>query len=317
MANEMMIGIDVSKDTLVIDDGSGGTEIANIIDAIDAWLGSLPKGSRIGIEATGGYHQVLADRAWQAGMVVYVLNPRDVRHYAQGMGRRGKTDRVDAAVIRRLVMKEHDGLRPYQREAEVQREVAKLQRRRACVVKHRQALRKSLVGVKGLEEPLRLALEQIDQLLASIDRQLREGLATQPKALAGAQRMETVPGIGEQTSTQLATLFDRVPLDNGDAVVAFVGLDPRPLDSGQKRGRRRLSKRGPGELRRLLYNCAQAAARTTVWKPYYERLRGRGFPATAALVILARKLLRIAFGLWKDADAVFDPKKVTCLCERA
>lgn len=112
MASEMMMGIDASKKTLVIDDGLGGTEIANAREAIDAWLSRLPTGSRLGIEATGGYHQRLAVRARQADGVVNVLNPRNLRHYAQGIGRRGKTDRVDATVIRRMVLMEHDGLRP-------------------------------------------------------------------------------------------------------------------------------------------------------------------------------------------------------------
>jgi hypothetical protein len=44
--------------------------------------------------------------------------------------------------------------------------------------------------------------------------------------------------------------------ENADAFVAFTGLDPRPDDSGQHHGKRRLSKRGPTELCRLLYLAA-------------------------------------------------------------
>ena len=130
---------------------------------------------------------------------------------------------------------------------------------------------------------------------------------------AEARRLESIPGIGRQTSTQLAVLFDRVPLSGSDAAVAFVGLDPRASDSGQKRGRRRVSKRGPAELRRLLYNCAQAGVKTAVWKPYYQALLAREFSTTQALVILARKLLRIAYSLWRQADARFDAQKIGCI----
>jgi Transposase IS116/IS110/IS902 family len=38
--------------------------------------------------------------------------------------------------------------------------------------------------------------------------------------------------------------------------MAYVGYDPRVRDSGQPRGRRFLSKRGPAELRRLPVHCA-------------------------------------------------------------
>lgn len=87
-----------------------------------------------------------------------------------------------------------------------------------------------------------------------------------------------------------------------DAAVAFVGLNPRACDSGQKQGRRR-----------LLYNCAQAAARTPTWKPYYTQLKTGKFSTTQALVILARKFLRIAFSLWQQPDTTFDAEKIACL----
>ncbi|WP_026604164.1 IS110 family transposase [Methylomonas sp. 11b] len=313
MTSEMLIGIDVAKDELVIDSEQGLLTLANTAEAINAWLKTLPTGSYIGLEATSDYHQLMAEQAVLMGMVVYVLNPRDMRHYALGLGRRGKTDRVDAQMIRRFITAERGHLRPYQPASAMQHQVTLLQRRRATVVKHRQALQKALRSVKELEAPLIDTVVALDGLLKHIDQQLDDLLTLQPALKAEARRLESIPGIGRQTSTQLAVLFDRVPLSRSDAVVAFVGLDPRACDSGQKRGRRRVSKRGPGELRRLLYNCAQAAAKTAVWKPYYQELRAREFSATQALVIIARKLLRIAFSLWQQADARFDAQKIACL----
>jgi transposase len=313
MTSEILFGIDVAKDELVIDSELGSLTVSNTAEAIDTWLKSLPSVSYLGLEATGTYHQLLADRAVSMGKIVYVLNPRDMRHYALGLGRRGKTDRVDAQMIRRFITAERQHLRPYQPATMVQHQLALLQRRRATVVKHRQALQKALRSVSELAEPLQETLVALDALLTRIDHQLNDLLELEPVLKAEARRLESIPGIGRQTSTQLAVLFDRVALTRSDAAVAFVGLDPRASDSGQKRGRRQVSKRGPGELRRLLYNCAQAAAKTAVWKPYYQSLRAREFSATQALVILARKLLRIAFSLWQQADAKFDAQKIGCL----
>jgi len=42
MTSEMLIGIDVAKDELVIDSGQGLVSIANTAEAIDAWLKTLP-----------------------------------------------------------------------------------------------------------------------------------------------------------------------------------------------------------------------------------------------------------------------------------
>jgi transposase len=101
----------------------------------------------------------------------------------------------------------------------------------------------------------------------------------------------------------------RLPFRSADAFVAFAGLDPRPKDSGHKVGRRRLSKRGPAELRRLLFNAAMAAARTHAWKPVYEHYRARGLPTTAALVVIARKIMRIAWSIHRY-HTTFDPQRL-------
>lgn len=97
----------------------------------------------------------------------------------------------------------------------------------------------------------------------------------------------------------LAALRSRIPFANADALVAYSGLDPRPNDSGRKRGIRRLSKRGPPEFRRQMYLAGFSAARSKVLKPLYQHLRTRGFAPTQAFVILGRKLLRVAWAVWR------------------
>ena len=84
-------------------------------------------------------------------------------------------------------------------------------------------------------------------------------------------------------------------------------------DSGQWRGRRFLSKRGPAELRRLLFTAAMSACKTKLWQPFYQRYRARGLSTTAALVILARKLARIAFSIVKH-NVDFRPELVNVTC---
>jgi transposase len=75
-------------------------------------------------------------------------------------------------------------------------------------------------------------------------------------------RVCTITGVGPIVGTALVNTLERVPLKSADAFVAFTGLDPLPDDSGQHRGKRRLSKRGPAELRRLLYLAALSTIKT-------------------------------------------------------
>ena len=75
-------------------------------------------------------------------------------------------------------------------------------------------------------------------------------------------------------------------------------------------GRRRLSKRGPSELRRLLYLAAMAAAKTKIWKPLYQHYRARGLSSTAALVVLARRIARTAWSIYTHKTE-FDAQRLT------
>ena len=94
----------------------------------------LPAGTRVGVEATGSYHQLVADLAHAAGLTVYVLNPRDMKKYAEGVGRRGKTDRVDAEMIARFVAREHDQLHAYVPASAAQLHLEQLLKRRGKLV---------------------------------------------------------------------------------------------------------------------------------------------------------------------------------------
>lgn len=93
--------------------------------------------------------------------------------------------------------------------------------------------------------------------------------------------------------------FLRGHFRHSDAFIAFIGLDVRLKESGLYSGRRKLTKQGDPEIRRLLHNAAMAAARTQRWKSVYQSYLARGLKKIEALTILARKLARIAFALMK------------------
>lgn len=311
MQSPLDVGTDVAKDTVMVACAAGSFAprvIANRRSALRTWLGKLPAGSRIGLEATGRYHQLLADLAHAQGLTVYVLNPKDTHRYAEGVGRRGKTDRVDAEVIARYISKEHAELRPYVPASPAQRAIDRLLRRRSKLMALKGALRASGEDLVECRAQLTDVLKRLDRVIATIDDHLL-ALGRASEIHEHSKRLQTIVGIGPLVGISLANTFARIPFRNADAFVAHTGYDPRPADSGQKIGRRRLSKRGPGELRRLLYTAAMAGAKTKTWKPYYERYRAKGWSSTAALVILARKIARVAFAVYRT-NAPFNPTQV-------
>jgi transposase len=53
----------------------------------------------VAIEATGGFETVMAAGLASAGLPGVVVNPAQVRAFAMALGKRAKTDPIDAAVI--------------------------------------------------------------------------------------------------------------------------------------------------------------------------------------------------------------------------
>jgi transposase len=261
------------------------------------------------MESTGRYHGLLAHLASQAGLKVYVLNARDVFFYARALGTRAKTDRVDAGVIAQYLAEHHARLHPWQPGSPLQQRLQDLLTRRAQVARHRSALRQVFTGleVQGLQTAA--LYRAFEAVLRSIDEQVQALIASDAQMAQGCERLRTITGIGPQTSALLATLLSRLAFANADALVAYSGLDPRANDSGAQRGRRCLSKKGPALLRRQLYLVGFAASHSKALKPLYQALRAKGFASTEAIVILGRKLLRVAYAVWKSG-AAFDPARL-------
>jgi transposase len=307
------IGADVAKDTVVVACAAQSFPVHSVTNQrapLLAWLKSLPAGSRIGMESTGSYHELLADLAHAQGHTVFLLNPLDTRHYARAMGNRAKTDRVDAELIARLVDQEHTNLRPYTPPTADQRKLDRMIRRRAKIVRIKSSLTLTMSNLNGFAAELEAALRKLDALVAKLDSAMSAIAARSPQHEEAQQRLQTIVGVGPVVGMALTNTLERVPFRRADAFVAFVGYDPRANDSGHKIGRRRLSKRGPAELRRLLFIAAMAAIKTKVWKPIYVHYRTLGWSTTASLVIIARKIARTAWSI-HHYKSVFDPERIT------
>lgn len=283
-------------------------KIENTPRAIRAWLKTITGPARLAVEATGPYHLELVDQACKAGLTAYVVNPRAIRQYREGVGQRAKNDRCDAILIARYLDREHDQLRPYSPLSAAQRRVWQLLKRRATLVKSRQQIQQSLTGLTGLRGPVKQILSRIDKLIGLLEKQI-ETLLKERGLWELVECCQSVQGIGRVTAMALVIAFDRGEFTSADAFVAYLGMDVRVRDSGKFIGRRKLTKKGDAEYRRVVYNAAVTAGRYC-FKPYLERYKARGMKTTQAYVALARKLIRIAFSLMKNRQK-FDADRLS------
>jgi transposase len=303
-------GVDVSKAKLNIAryESEASKQIDNAPESIAAWLTSIAAGSVVAMEATGKYHRLLAHAAHAAGMVVLVLNPKVLKHYARAVGQRGKTDRIDARLIARYAVHEKAKLMAWQPPTPQLDAISQLLVRRQALVNAQQMLAQSLGGMSALKVQRRNLMANFKRAIANLELLIAKELASVPALKALHRRLMSIVGVGPIVAAQLVACLARLNFRHARAFIAYTGLDPRPDDSGQHRGKRRLSKHGLALLRCLLYNAGMSAANSKLFKPLYKQLRARGFQSTEAIVILARKLARIAFALYKSGQT-FDAQK--------
>ena len=294
------LGVDVAKDELVISiDGGEPFTIENTPSAIRAWLKTLHGPVRLAVESTGAFHLELACQAHQRGHEVFVIDGYRLNRYRESVGGRAKTDTTDARLLARYLRNEHADLRPWNPPSRDYQALQRLLHRRATVVRARTSIHQSLREIPGLKTTLQATLRQLDRTIAAIERRIRDTLAR-----AGwsdhARRCQAIEGVGPITAAALVMAFARGRFANSDAFIAFLGLDVRIRDSGRKRGQRKLTKQGDGELRRLLYLAAMQAKAKPAWQDFFQRHLERGLARVQALNVLARKIARVAFALMKN-----------------
>lgn len=310
---DVIIGVDVCKDRLDLFEyhSERAYSISNDAVAIKSWLDGLPGQVKLALEPTNRYHLGLAEAAYARGHAVYLIDPYRLSHYRAGLGRRAKTDAQDAQLLARFLEREIGELRAWEPMDPAQQRFWQLLKRRAALVRCKVQLNQSLVGLGLLQEDAGALVKQCEQMIGKLDR----ALLKQARELGWGEwieRCQGLPGVGPLTAMALVASWRRGQFRNADAFIAFLGLDVRVKQSGRWQGRCKLTKKGDGEVRRLLYNAAMQGRRSPQWEPYYLRLRGRGMSSTAALVALSRKLAKVSFALLRT-DASFVP----AACENA
>ncbi|MCJ8202734.1 transposase [Pseudomonas sp. RGM2987] len=303
-----IVGVDVAKNELVIYHAEHDLleAIPNDKASIKKWLRALSAPVKVAIESTNIYHLEFADLAYQAGCVIYMVGGYELHHYREGVKIRAKTDALDAKLLARYLKNEEHELHPWAPPSPLYRQLLSLFRRRAALVQARVALVQSWANEPLLKTAFAEQIEAMQRLETLVEKTIQDQLK-EAGLLGQLKRCLKVEGIGFLTGARLVTAFQRGDFRNADAFIAFLGLDLRVSKSGQKDGRRSLTKRGDPEARRLLHNAAMSARRTSAWKGFYEKQLARGFSTTQALVMLARKLARIVFALLKG-QSEYQPK---------
>lgn len=290
------VGIDVSKSWLSCAMAQEVREFPNTVCGHRELLAWSAGSGPWCMEATGRFHLAVAHFGHASGKQCLVVNPGRAKKYLGFVSPRAKTDKVDALALARLAEREGHGLRPFRPVPERVSQARDVLVRRRALVEARVSLEQVAQSAGDPGGHLGQAAASLKEEQASIEKELAKAL----KGYGGYDRLLSVPAIGPLSAALLVCALERGEFATSDSLVAFAGLDPRPRESGQRRGRRSLSHQGDAQLRTVLFMAARAGSRTAQWKPYYESQRAKGLSTTESTVILARKLVRVAWKVYRQ-----------------
>ncbi|MBL8165268.1 MAG: IS110 family transposase [Anaerolineae bacterium] len=137
-----------------------------------------------------------------------------------------------------------------------------------------------------------------------LDREINVYLDAIPNCLT------TISGIGRiLAAVFLGEIGDIRRFRNAKALVAYAGMDPSVIQSGEFTAKKaHLSKRGSTHLRRAIWLAAAAAVRNDeALKALHEKKLAEGKPFHVALGAVANKLLHIIYAVLRDNKPYYSP----------
>jgi transposase len=303
-AVDRFVGIDVSKswvDVYVRPDGTAfrcttdGEGLAELVRRVRSLAPRL-----VVMEASGGYESLVAVSLAEAGLPVAIVNPRQVRKFAEALGQLAKTDGIDARVIAHFA----EAIRPPSRAmpdpmmGQLQELLAR--RRQLVVMINAEKQRLARAGGKLTQRSHKAMLRSLEGEQARIERAIDKLIKGSPLWCTKLDLLTSVPGVGDIVArTLIAELPELGTLDRHQ-IAALAGLAPFSRDSGRRKGRR-FVRAGRVQVRAPLYMaCLVAIQHNPSLKTFYRRLRDAGKPARVALVAVMRKLLTMLNAMLRD-----------------
>ena len=290
MSEKIYFGVDVCKESLAFCGAGISGQVPNNAPGQRRLLARLPKRAQLIIEASGGYERELVRVAHRSAVQLSVVNPRQVRNFARGVGRLAKTDPIDAQMLARFgaeVNPPPDAV-PTAAELALQELVsARQQLVEQCTVLLQQQAQHLNSIVQRLDRArLKLLQRQIAQLELAIGSILEEHSALSQKV----ERLQQVKGIGLITAVTCVALCPELGSLSKRQTAALVGVAPYDDDSGARKGWRHIAGGRP-RLRCALYMAALSAIRSNpILRRFYQQLRQRNKPPKVALIAATRKL---------------------------
>jgi transposase len=317
------LGVDVAKaklDCMLLDNTTGKLKSKSIPNSAGGfkqlldWLSKhQAQAAHVIMEPTGVYHEPAALALTDAGLKLSLVNPAQLRKFAQGVGVKTKTDKADSTVLARYGATQDPPA--WQPPSPSVRALKALLTRRDAVAddlqreRNRQGANEFADAPEAVRESIAQSIAFLEAELKRLQKMIDDHIDNDPNLRGKKELLETIPGVGPRVADHMTALLAGRTFDCAEQLAAYLGLVPVQWESGSSvRGRPRMSKAGPAHLRKLLYMPAVVARRYNPHiKALTERLLAKGKSKMAAIGAAMRKLAHLCFGV-VNSGMPYDPK---------
>ena len=256
------------------------------------------------MEPTGVYHERAALWLVEAGLTVSLVNPARLRSYAVAIGVVSKNDRLDSAVLARYGAAETP--EPWQPPTLAAQTLNALLARREALCQdiqreqnRHEKTRFALNTPATVLDSIAQTLEFLNRQLGALEKEIDQHIDSDPTLKHNDQLLRSIKGVGPRVAQRMNALMSSHRFKSAEALAAYIGLTPCERLSGSSvRGKTRLSKKGPAQLRHLLFMPAIVAKQHNPHvKAIYARLIAKGKPKMSAIGAAMRKLVHLCFGV--------------------
>jgi transposase len=226
------LGVDVSKSFLDVFDSLShpcrrfeNTD-TGVTQLLDTYAHHPPKALRVVMESTGHYQQALVLASTAKGLLTYVVNPYRVRQFARAMGRRAKTDKLDAQTI--CAFGQTMDLPAMEPRSEALLQMTELLRARTCLKTELTALKLHASTHRSAPSKayLEACIHPIEIALRALETEIRQCVAADAAVLERYTLLTSAPGIGEVCAWTLLAFLPELGRCNRHAIAALVGVAP-------------------------------------------------------------------------------------------
>lgn len=327
--NRQCVGIDIAKSTFTACLCSADNNCKVVFSEVQTFENTKPGFNQLlkwvrkqakpepavcfAMEATGIYYESLAYHLIKVHRSVSVLLPNKVKHYAQSLNIKSKTDIIDARIIAQLGTERN--LESWVPPSAIFKQLRDLTRLYSDLKTQRTGFKNRLESIQSGNEPLAFIIQSTQSIINKIEKeiercevQIQQLIAKEEWLATKVQKLQTVKGVGLITiAIVLAETQGFKLIKNSRQLTSYAGYDIVERESGTSiKGKARISKKGNSRIRAALHFPALVASRfNPSLKIVYTRINEKKVSKMIGATALQRKILILLFSLWKN-DTIYN-----------